>query len=211
MTTIILRCISVGLIAVLSGSVWGDAIYMFSRQDGSVYFGGGPVAPRFSNHNNSGRSDRRLKRLGVPAPSININSILSEKSRYEPLVDEVARGYQVDSALLHAVISVESRYNPNALSPAGAVGLMQLMPATARRYGVDDALDPEQNLRGGAKYLRDLLSLFGSDIRLALAAYHAGENAVVRYQNNIPPFESTIQFVSRVLDLYNKYRGVSRR
>lgn len=211
MTTITLRYISVGLVVALSGPVWGDAIYMFSRQDGSVYFSGAPAAPRFSTYNKAGRSDRRLKRLSMSVPSININSILPDKSRYEPLVDEVARGYQVDSALLHAVISVESRYNPNALSPVGAVGLMQLMPATARRYGVDDALDPEQNLRGGAKYLRDLLKMFGSDIRLALAAYHAGENAVVKYQNNIPPFESTMQFVSRVLELYEKYRGIARR
>ncbi|HZX31095.1 MAG TPA: lytic transglycosylase domain-containing protein, partial [Rhodocyclaceae bacterium] len=85
--------------------------------------------------------------------------------------------------------------------------LMQLMPATAKRYGAANALDPEQNLRAGTKYLRDLLSTFNSDIRLALAAYHAGEYAVARHNNTVPPFQSTMEFVARVLTLYNKYRG----
>ena len=211
MATAILRYISVGITVTLAGAAWGDTIYMFTRQDGSVYFGNLPTAHRFAAYINSRRISRPPKPLIPAVAPININAIRSEKSRYDSLVDQVARGYQLDSNLLHAVISVESRYNPNALSPAGAVGLMQLMPATAKRYGVDDALDPEQNLHGGARYLRDLLSMFGSDIRLALAAYHAGENAVTRHQNNIPPFQSTIEFVARVLDAYNKYRGTPRR
>lgn len=183
-------------------------MHMFSRQDGSMYFSAVPTASRFTAYSNPRRLEYR-KRLIASAGRININGILSDKARYDLLVDEVARGYQLDSALLHALISVESRYNPRALSPAGAAGLMQLMPATARRYGVNDVLDPEQNLHGGAKYLRDLLGMFGSDVRLALAAYHAGEYAVVRHQNNIPPFQSTIDFVARVLDLYQRYRGAS--
>lgn len=209
MTTKTLRYISVGLTVALAGIAWGDTIYMFSRHDGSVYFSSAPATPRFATYGNSNRLDRRPKRLTRSVAPININTIVSGKSLYEPLVDEVARGYQVDSALLHAVISVESRYNPNAVSPSGAIGLMQLMPATAKRYGISNALDPEQNLRGGARYLRDLLTMFGSDVRLALAAYHAGEYAVTRHNNNIPPFQSTMEFVSRVLDRYNTYRGAS--
>lgn len=211
MTSKILRYLSVGLAVSSAGIAWGDTIYMFSRQDGSVYFSGAPATPRFAAYGNGSRPDRRPPRQLAPAPSANIGGILYDKSRYDPLVAEVARGYKLDSALLHAVISVESRYNPNAQSPAGAVGLMQLMPATAKRYGVDDALDPEQNVRGGARYLRDLLSMFGSDLNLALAAYHAGENAVARYQNTIPPFQATMDFVARVLDVYQAYRGNSSR
>jgi soluble lytic murein transglycosylase-like protein len=102
------------------------------------------------------------------------------------VVEEVSRAYGLESALLHAVISVESSYNPKAVSKAGAAGLMQLMPGTAKRYGVADAFDPAQNLRGGANYLRDLLKLFDSDVSLALAAFNAGEDAVMRYGNRIP-------------------------
>jgi len=186
-------------------------MYMFSRQDGTVYFGRAAVSAPFAAYSNPHRLERRRSRLVAVAGPGASDSLLLGKFRYEPLVDEIARNYQLDSALLHAVISVESRYDPRALSPAGAAGLMQLMPATARRYGVDNVLDPEQNLHGGAKYLRDLLGMFGSDVRLALAAYHAGEYAVTRHQNNIPPFQSTIDFVSRVLDLYHRYRAASGR
>jgi soluble lytic murein transglycosylase-like protein len=86
---------------------------------------------------------------------------------------------------------------------------MQLMPGTAKRYGVENVFDPEQNLRGGAKYLRDLLEKFGSDARLAIAAYQAGELNVIRYQNSIPPFRTTIEYVSKVLDYYHKFRAAA--
>ena len=122
------------------------------------------------------------------------------------MVAEVARAYGLDSALLHAVISVESRYNPKAVSKRGASGLMQLMPVTAKHYGVADLLDPLQNLHGGAKYLRDMMNLFNSDVSLALAAYNAGETAVVRHGNHIPPFRETMNYVPRVLDFYREYR-----
>jgi soluble lytic murein transglycosylase-like protein len=122
------------------------------------------------------------------------------------VVNEVSRIYGLESALLHAVISVESRYNPKAVSPAGAAGLMQLMPHTAKRYGVTDALDPRQNLNGGARYLRDLLRLFNNDTSLALAAYNAGENAVKRHGNRIPPYRETQRYVPKVLAFYQRYR-----
>jgi soluble lytic murein transglycosylase-like protein len=128
------------------------------------------------------------------------------KSRYDRIVEEVAHAHGLDGALLHAVISVESHYNPRAVSKKGAAGLMQLMPETARRYGVSDSFDPAQNLHGGAKYLRDLLTLFNSDMSLALAAYNAGENAVIRHGNRIPPFRETRNYVPRVLDYYRQYR-----
>src|SRR4029450_9078438 len=115
------------------------------------------------------------------------------------LIDRVASEVPVSPQLLHAVIAVESSYDARAVSPKGAKGLMQLMPDTARRFGVSDPFDPEQNVRAGATYLRSLLDLFEGDTRLALAAYNAGENAVIRSGNRIPDFAETQAYVPRVL------------
>lgn len=114
-------------------------------------------------------------------------------------IDAAARAQTLDPNLLKAVIAIESRFNPRARSPKGAMGLMQLMPATARRYGVANAYDARQNLRGGARYLRDLLAMFNNDTRLALAAFNAGENAVIRYGRTIPPYPETRHYVPAVL------------
>lgn len=122
---------------------------------------------------------------------------------YDDLVQQVSYSTHVDAALLHAVIQAESAYNPYAVSPKGAVGLMQLMPDTAERYGVTDRTDVESNLQGGASYLRDLLDLFQNDVKLALAAYNAGEQAVERYGNKIPPYRETTHYVQKVMALYN--------
>ncbi|MDO8990579.1 MAG: lytic transglycosylase domain-containing protein [Sideroxyarcus sp.] len=132
---------------------------------------------------------------------------IAQKVQYDKLVEKVARTYGLDSALLHAVISVESRYRSDAVSRRGAVGLMQLMPRTAKHYGVADPLDPLQNLHGGAKYLRYLLKTYNNDVSLALAAYNSGETAVAKYGNQIPPYRETKQYVPRVLGFYNKYRA----
>lgn len=132
---------------------------------------------------------------------------LAGKLRFDRLVEQVARSHGLEGALLHAVISVESRYDPNAVSRRGASGLMQLMPATAKRFGVIDAFDPEQNLRGGARYLRYLLNMFDRDVKLALAAYHAGEGAVLRHGRRIPPLSETEKYVPLVLAFFRKYRA----
>jgi soluble lytic murein transglycosylase-like protein len=114
----------------------------------------------------------------------------------------VADEFGLDAALIDAVISVESGYTPHAVSPKGAVGLMQLMPQTARRFGVSDVRDPGQNIRGGARYLRYLLDTFGGDLELALAAYNAGEGSVLRHGMRIPPFAETIDYVRKVRARY---------
>ncbi len=123
-----------------------------------------------------------------------------------PAIAKVASQYRLPNALIHAVITAESAYNPKAISPAGAVGLMQLMPATASRYGVADRTDPVANIHGGTRYLRDLLGMFNNNLVLALAAYNAGENAVIRYGNKVPPYEETQTYVKRVLEYYKKYQ-----
>lgn len=114
-------------------------------------------------------------------------------------IEAAAQTHRIEAALLAAVISVESRYNPRARSPKGAMGLTQLMPATAQRYGVRNAYDVEQNLSGGARYLAYLLDLFNNDLHLAIAAFNAGEGAVAKYGNQIPPYAETQHYVPAVL------------
>ena len=124
--------------------------------------------------------------------------------RYRPFIDEAAARYRVSGPLVLAIIHAESFYNPRAVSRVGAVGLMQLMPATAKRYGVNNRQNPEQNINGGVRYFSELLELFEGDVSLSLAAYNAGENAVQRY-GRIPPYPETQNYVRKVLKLYASY------
>ena len=126
-------------------------------------------------------------------------------SRYASQIQAAAMANNVEAALIRAVITVESGYNPSAVSRAGAVGLMQLMPETAKRYKVTDRHDPEQNIHGGAEYLRDLLRMFNYNLNLAIAAYNAGEQAVMKYGNRIPPYRETMAYVPKVMKLYKRY------
>lgn len=129
-------------------------------------------------------------------------SLAERRADYDGAVRSMALRYRLPPELLHAVIRAESAYNPNAVSPAGAIGLMQLIPATAKRYNVGDIWDPVENLRGGAAYLRYLLDLFDQDLSLALAGYNAGENAVIRNGRKIPPYPETQTYVRKVLQYY---------
>lgn len=123
------------------------------------------------------------------------------RDQLEGLVNQLAKRHGVSQQLAHALVTVESNYEPRALSPKGAMGLMQLMPATARQYAVDDPFDPAQNLGAGLQHLRGLLDRFGKGREsLALAAYNAGEGAVVRY-GGVPPFRETQDYVRRILSL----------
>ncbi len=132
--------------------------------------------------------------------------IHNKYQRYHKLIQEVAERTQVEPALLHAIIQAESSYNPRARSPRGAVGLMQLMPATARRFGVKNRTDPAANIYGGARYLRYLLKMFNNNKKLAIASYNAGEFAVKRYGNKVPPYKQTQKYVTKVMALYETHR-----
>jgi soluble lytic murein transglycosylase-like protein len=132
-----------------------------------------------------------------------------KRSRYTSTIQEAAQANNVEPALIHAVIAAESGYDSFARSSKGAVGLMQLMPETARRYSVTNRLDPAQNIHGGTRYLRDLLRMFDNDLRLVVAAYNAGEQAVVKYGNRVPPYRETVEYVPRVMAYYRKYRAGS--
>lgn len=131
----------------------------------------------------------------APAPSAQLHG----------QVIRIASEHGLDPALVLAVVATESAFNPRARSPKGAVGLMQLMPDTARRMGVTDPLDPEANLRGGVRYLAMLLDMF-DDLALALAAYNAGEGAVIRHGRNIPPYPETLAYVPKVMRHYADFQ-----
>lgn len=138
-----------------------------------------------------------LRQLNAPPPAR-----LIVPAALKALVDDVAKQHGLDPLLLHAVVRAESGYNQQAVSPRGASGLMQLMPDTARRFGVKDLFDPRENLKAGARYLSWLLKLFDGDLELALAGYNAGEQAVIRAGYRIPPYNETIHYVPKVLSYY---------
>jgi soluble lytic murein transglycosylase-like protein len=126
---------------------------------------------------------------------------------YNKQIQQVAKKYQIDAALVHAVIMAESRYDAGAVSRSGASGLMQLMPDTVERYKVSDVFDPQENIRAGAQYLRDLLKLFDNDLELAIAAFNAGEGAVIRSGRRIPPYPETVAYVPKVMSYYRQYQA----
>ena len=128
------------------------------------------------------------------------------RKKYSGTIDFMANRYRLPRSLIHAVITAESGYDAEAVSRAGAVGLMQIMPVIAKRYGIKNRRNPYENINGGTKYLRDLLVMFDNDLRLALAAYNAGEGAVKKYNNKIPPYEETQNYVKKVITFYNKYK-----
>lgn len=133
-------------------------------------------------------------------------AVTSRVMALAPLVNKAASAADIDTALLMAVIDVESGGNPQAVSPKGATGLMQLMPGTGARHGAKNLFDPRQNLAAGARYLRQLMRQFG-DVQLALAAYNAGEGAVQKYGGQIPPYAETMSYVPKVIDRYRYYRS----
>jgi soluble lytic murein transglycosylase-like protein len=195
------RLLLLPVLAVSAGFAQAD-IYRYVDAAGTVHFTNVPQDSRFKVY---------LKETRKPDPVT--ETLASEihyyddedRARYARHIQAAAKATRLEPALIHAVISAESGYNPLARSRRGAAGLMQLMPDTARRYGVKNRLDPAQNIIGGARYLRDLIRLFNNDVQLAIAAYNAGENAVVRAGYRIPPYQETMTYVPRVMTYYRKY------
>jgi soluble lytic murein transglycosylase-like protein len=129
----------------------------------------------------------------------------SDISVYDDLIAKTSEKYRIDASLVKAIIKAESNFNHRAVSPVGARGLMQLMPATAATLQVQDSFHPENNIDGGVRYLRYLMNLFNGNLPLVLAAYNSGENTVMRYKNRIPPYQETQTYVRRVLDYFSRY------
>ncbi len=201
----------------------GD-LYRYLDADGKLYFTDAPLKGS-KYHLEWKRATKKLIeesnnrfivfRRRLPVPSNKIPALSKQLSvrrkRYAALIERTARRFKLRPELLHAVIRAESAYNPTAVSSAGAIGLMQLMPATAARYKVSDPYDPAQNVRGGAQYLRFLLKMFGNNLRLALAGYNAGENAVVKHGNQVPPYPETQQYVRKVLQFLWAEQAMAKR
>lgn len=155
--------------------------------------------------------ERPLSRTPQRATTLGARSAGAE--RFAGLIDQIALSEGVDPALVHAVIAQESAYNPNALSPAGAAGLMQLMPGTAADYGLtpEQRFDPAMNIRAGVRHLKYLQGLFPGDLELVLAAYNAGQGTVMRYGRQVPPFRETRHYVSTVQANYLLQRQRSQQ
>ena len=183
-TTVI---VGIGSLA-FSVPITAAEIYQFIGPNGSISLTNVP-------------SDSRYRKIEIE--SSGFHATLSERE-LEPLIRRYSSQHQLHPALIRAVIKAESNFDPRAVSRAGAIGLMQLMPQTAVRLDVRDMYDPDDNVGGGTKYLRQLLDRFHGNLPLALAAYNAGENAVDRYQA-LPPFDETRQYVRKVLRYYRTF------
>lgn len=179
-----------GVIAALPAAA---DIYKYTDKHGRVFLTDTP------QHAGYKRLVKTWKGWEEPKSSIALRDYVKNRATHTPVIDRYAKQYRLPSSLVHAVVKAESAYDPNAISRAGAVGLMQLMPETARRYGVNNRRNPDENVNGGTRYLRDLLVMFNNDVSLAVAAYNAGENAVKQHGNKIPPYPETRNYVKKVL------------
>jgi Transglycosylase SLT domain len=142
------------------------------------------------------------------ADLLKTNELLAGPSKIDSIIDRVSSRYQVDPKLVHAMIRVESNYDPSAVSSKGAMGLMQLIPSTAQRFGVQNPFDPGQNIQGGVSYLKYLLHLFGGNLPLSLAAYNAGEDRVIR-SGGVPDIPETEHYVRTITHLYHSKNSSS--
>jgi soluble lytic murein transglycosylase-like protein len=180
-------------------------IYRYVDKDGVIHFSN---VTRRGKLVSKGKARPNLA-AGAPSAASASSRPATTPDEYDAYIREAASLYQIPEALVRAVIRVESNFDPRAISRANAQGLMQLIPATAERMLVTDPFDARQNVLGGTRYLRVLANLFNGNLQLTLAAYNAGEGAVIKY-NGIPPYEETQAYVSKVLEYYDLYRGKNR-
>ncbi len=183
---------------LLAGTSYAG-IYKWVDESGVIHFTNCPRDAKFKLYIRESKDD-----VGGEEQRSNFISI-KDHNQFDSLIEEFSKKHNVDFALVKAMIRVESGFNPLAVSRKGAKGLMQLMPETAQRLNVVNAFNPRENIDGGVRYFRYLLSLFNNDLRLSLAAYNAGEN-IVSELRSIPPYRETIDYVRKVLSYYQSYR-----
>ncbi|MFO0659425.1 MAG: lytic transglycosylase domain-containing protein [Polyangiaceae bacterium] len=185
---------------------WAEAdIYQYTDADGIIHFRNTP-GPN-GQYKLYLKTQERKKSANV-TPVMPSDTSIERFSRYDEWIRQAATLYQIPEELVRAVIMVESNYDARAVSPAGAMGLMQMMPETAHRMEVRDIFDPRENIFGGTRYLRVLANLFNGDLQLTIAAYNAGEGAVTRH-GGIPPYAETQDYVVKVLTYYRRYRSMN--
>jgi soluble lytic murein transglycosylase-like protein len=195
MNTNQLLVVAVGLVVSQSASA---NIYRYADETGRVFFSSQSHTPRPAKVNHVVKHKKLITAHNKVEPKR-----WYTKAHIAKIVKMASAKHHVEEKLLHAVIQTESSYKADAISKVGAVGLMQLMPKTAARFGVVDRTDPTQSIEGGTRYLKHLLHLFNGNKRLAIASYNAGENAVIRHNRSIPPYPETIAYVSSVMNRYN--------
>jgi soluble lytic murein transglycosylase-like protein len=179
------------VLTILAAAPAAAQIYVWKDPSGGVHFSDHPRHSGFTRH-----------RLG-PDPLL-VARAARARTAWDPLIRRASASHGVPAGLIKAVIHAESAFDSTAVSPKGALGLMQLMPATAGDLGVDDPLDPWQNIEAGTRYLRYLMGRFPEQLPYALAAYNAGPQQVMRYEG-VPPFGETRGYVRRVMRLYRRY------
>ncbi|MEM7259014.1 MAG: lytic transglycosylase domain-containing protein [Pseudomonadota bacterium] len=198
-----LKCATIFLAAVMSQNLTAEKTYVYKDTDGTIWYTN--IVPE---HQDTGR----FQLLAVKGRSTATSSckgmtpsrLRGRASTFESTIQRISGEFKVDSKLVKAVIRNESCFDINAISSAGAQGLMQLMPPTAAELGVINPFDAEENIRGGTQYLSSLLQQYDNNIGLALAAYNAGPGNVARY-NGVPPFKETRRYVEKVMDTYRNY------
>ena len=178
-------------------------IFAFTDAQGTVHYSNVPVDTRYKVVIETAPEE-------VAAGPPPLGALLRKSAQYAQVIETAARASRLEPALVQAVMVAESGGDPNALSKRGARGLMQLMPATARLYGVRNVFDPEQNVRAASQYLRDLADRYQNDLELVLAAYNAGPTAVDLSGGKIPPLRETLDYVPRVLRIYSRLRELAR-
>jgi soluble lytic murein transglycosylase-like protein len=186
------------LLLLAAGPCLAEALYTYTDENGTPVFTNIPPVGRVEGLRISGREEEAPGRSERPEQSI------------DAIIDQAALDFGVDSTLIRSIIKTESNFNPRAVSPKGARGLMQLMPATAKWLGVEDSFDPEQNIRGGVGYFRFLMDRFNNDLELSLAAYNAGENLVGRL-GRVPRIRETQDYVRQIQDRYRQSGGVAEK
>lgn len=199
-----LLCILLMILLGVMQTVAATVAYQYRAPDGSPVFTDEPLELPFQlvkkmTLNWGDVKARKIKKQIIEPQKADVKAKSRNQPKFAAIVAAKATKYKVIPELLHAVIEAESAYDSRAVSRAGAVGLMQLMPATAKRFGVTERTNPSQNVDGGAHYLRYLLDFFDNDLTLAVASYNAGEGAVMKYGRTIPPYRETQKYVVKVM------------
>ena len=198
----------VALLVALPFTAAADTIYSYVDAEGVVHFTTKPGAPNAKLYI---KSEPKNPAAGAVRPGVvpfaPQDRDVNRYTRYDEHIRQAATLYQIPEQLIRAVIKVESDYDARAVSYAGARGLMQLMPETAERLGVKDINDPRENIFGGVRYLRLLANMFNGDLDFTVAAYNAGENAVIQHRG-IPPYAQTRDYVVKVTHYYRRYRSM---
>lgn len=197
-----------GLLALPVQVTQAATVYVYVDQNGSSVISDHPLNNKGLKKLKTYRPRSSVEILGPRHYNYSNRRLDARSTEFDQAIFAIADFYQQDRALIKAIVQIESSFNPNALSPKGAQGLMQLMPATANQYQVADAFDARENLRGGIAFFADLMARYENDIHLALAAYNAGAGAVSKY-NGIPPYPETQAYVTQVLRLHKTYQSHS--